>query len=106
MPHFCGRTHSTRDRRLATVSDEPRPRAGDATTPLSVSPISVPVNSTLSPAIHPEDAAGIPVPTRTFAEPSHEQIAALAYSYWEARGCQGGSPEADWLRAQEELRGR
>jgi hypothetical protein len=36
--------------------------------------------------------------------PSHEDIAALAYSYWEARGFQGGSPEEDWLRAEQELR--
>jgi len=35
--------------------------------------------------------------------PSREQIAALAYLYWEARGCQGGSPEEDWLRAEQEL---
>jgi hypothetical protein len=32
------------------------------------------------------------------------QIARLAYSYWEARGGVGGSPEDDWLRAQQELR--
>jgi hypothetical protein len=32
-----------------------------------------------------------------------QQIAALAYSYWEARGCQGGSPEEDWLRAEQQL---
>ena len=32
-----------------------------------------------------------------------EEIARLAYSYWEARGCQGGSPEDDWLRAEREL---
>jgi len=37
-------------------------------------------------------------------EPSYEQIAQLAYSYWEARGCQGGSSEEDWLRAEDELR--
>ena len=36
--------------------------------------------------------------------PSREDIAALAYSYWEARGFQGGSPEEDWLRAEQELR--
>jgi len=35
--------------------------------------------------------------------PSQEQIASLAYSYWEGRGCQGGSPEEDWLRAEQEL---
>ena len=33
-----------------------------------------------------------------------EEIARLAYSYWEARGCQGGSSEEDWLRAEQELR--
>ncbi len=31
-------------------------------------------------------------------------IAELAYSYWEARGYQGGSPQEDWLRAEQELR--
>jgi hypothetical protein len=31
-------------------------------------------------------------------------IAQLAYLYWEARGCQGGSPDEDWLRAERELR--
>jgi hypothetical protein len=33
-----------------------------------------------------------------------ETIALLAYSYWEARGFLGGSPEEDWLRAERELR--
>ena len=37
------------------------------------------------------------------AGPSHEEIARLAYSYWESRGCTGGSPEEDWLRAELEL---
>jgi hypothetical protein len=36
--------------------------------------------------------------------PSHNEIAVLAYLYWEARGCQGGSPEEDWFRAERELR--
>ena len=34
---------------------------------------------------------------------SHDAVARLAYSYWEARGFQGGSPEQDWLRAESEL---
>jgi hypothetical protein len=38
------------------------------------------------------------------AQPSHGEIAALAYSYWEARGRQGGSPAEDWFRAERELR--
>ena len=37
---------------------------------------------------------------------SYEEISALAYSYWVGRGCQGGSPEEDWLRAEAELRDR
>jgi hypothetical protein len=35
--------------------------------------------------------------------PAQEEIAKLAFLYWEARGCQGGSPEEDWLRAEREL---
>lgn len=35
-----------------------------------------------------------------------DDIALLAYSYWEARGCPYGSPEEDWFRAEIELRQR
>ena len=38
--------------------------------------------------------------------PTLEEIAQLAYSYWESRGYQGGSPEEDWLRAEQEIRQR
>jgi|SRR5580700_11261966 len=38
------------------------------------------------------------------ASPNLDEIALLAYSYWEARGYQGGSSEEDWLRAEQELR--
>src|ERR1035441_7398911 len=41
-------------------------------------------------------------PTESF----QDAVARLAYLYWEARGCQGGSPEADWLRAEQELSAR
>jgi hypothetical protein len=34
---------------------------------------------------------------------SHEEIARLAYSYWQACGCQDGSSEQDWLRAERDL---
>jgi len=37
--------------------------------------------------------------------PTFDEIAKLAYSYWQARGYQGGSQEEDWLRAEQELRG-
>jgi hypothetical protein len=32
-----------------------------------------------------------------------EKIALLAYSYWEQRGCRGGSPEEDWYRAERDV---
>lgn len=37
---------------------------------------------------------------------STEEIATLAFSYWESRGYHGGSPEDDWFRAETELRER
>jgi hypothetical protein len=37
---------------------------------------------------------------------AHEEVARLAYSYWEARGCEGGSADEDWHRAEAELRAR
>jgi hypothetical protein len=44
------------------------------------------------------------VPAESSITPTFEEIAQLAYCYWEARGYQGGSPEHDWLRAESELR--
>jgi hypothetical protein len=41
---------------------------------------------------------------RGWPAPTHEEIARLAYLYWEARGCRGGSPWEDWFRAERELR--
>jgi uncharacterized membrane protein len=34
----------------------------------------------------------------------HEDIAALAHSLWQARGCPVGSPDEDWFQAVRELR--
>jgi hypothetical protein len=40
------------------------------------------------------------------SEPAYDEIARLAYNYWLDRKDTGeGSPEQDWLRAEEELRG-
>jgi hypothetical protein len=41
-----------------------------------------------------------------FSVSEQEEIARLAYSYWEARGGEGGSPEDDWFRAEQEVRGK
>ncbi len=51
----------------------------------------------------------IPPPSEWILEDAiseHEQIAQLAYEFWQARGCQGGSSEEDWLRAEQEYRRR
>jgi hypothetical protein len=42
--------------------------------------------------------------SREWRPPTHEEIARLAYSYWQARGCHGGSPWEDWFHAERELR--
>lgn len=67
------------------------------------SPITVPElqESTLESQVATEPVA---VAAISIHEPSADDIAKLAYSYWESRGCQGGSPEEDWLRAEQELR--
>jgi hypothetical protein len=38
------------------------------------------------------------------AQPTKAQIAALAYELWKARGCPEGSPDRDWLLAEEQLK--
>jgi len=35
----------------------------------------------------------------------HEEIALRAHRLWVERGCPIGSPEEDWFRAEEEIRG-
>jgi len=53
-----------------------------------------------SPAAVSEPIVAVPAPA---AAPGREVIAQLAYSFWVSRGCQGGSPEEDWLRAEQQL---
>ena len=74
-------------RKTATALRKPRPAA--ATTPAA---------STTPAAM--ADAVAAPY------SPPQEEIAALAYSYWVTRGYQGGCPEEDWLRAEQELHQR
>jgi hypothetical protein len=37
---------------------------------------------------------------------SHEEVAHLAHRYWTERGHLHGQAEEDWLRAEQELRGK
>jgi len=46
--------------------------------------------------------AAVPVAAGTATATAHEQIAKIAYGYWESRGYQPGGAEQDWLRAERE----
>ena len=79
----------------APVQPEPAGRKRNATAqPAAVSHKHT-VKKTSEPAEQPAKATPRPV--------AHDEIAKLAYAYWEARGRTGGSPEQDWLRAEREL---
>lgn len=55
-----------------------------------------------------QDAVAAPALDSTSEAPvsEHDEIARLAYLYYEARGGEDGSPEDDWLRAEAEFRSR
>jgi hypothetical protein len=70
-----------------------------------------PAIRTATPAVAPSSSiTSSPAPnadmTQTTPAAALDEIAKLAYSYWEARGYQGGNPEEDWLRAEQELNGK
>jgi hypothetical protein len=75
-------------------------KKNDAATPR---PLAA-VKKTAAPKRH-RKAATAPEAIAAFSI-THEEISRLAYSYWAARGFHGGSPEADWQRAERELRAR
>ena len=66
---------------------------------------SVPPSVAAEPASSPEpQPAVLETPTTQLSE--QDEIAKVAFAYWEARGRQGGSPEDDWARAEKEVRSR
>ena len=65
------------------------------------SSIPEPAKIESAPAIKTKAAAATQQAAKSI---SHEEIASLAHSYWVARGYAHGSAEADWLRAEQELR--
>ncbi len=42
----------------------------------------------------------------TAPAPTHQEIAHLAHHFWKERGGHHGSHDQDWLRAEQELRGK
>jgi hypothetical protein len=55
-----------------------------------------------SPESGSQETSGQDVETASSAIGEGE-IAALAYHYWQERGCPEGCPEEDWLRAERDL---
>ncbi|MFZ0687911.1 MAG: DUF2934 domain-containing protein [Terriglobales bacterium] len=43
-------------------------------------------------------------PTDFYGESRHELVQKLAYQHWEKRGRPYGSPEIDWLAAEDAMR--
>lgn len=41
-----------------------------------------------------------------FTPSERAEVERLAYFYWQERGCQHGSPDEDWYRAEQEVRRR
>lgn len=50
-----------------------------------------------------KQGATVAISSESVDQVDQEAIARLAYSYWEARGGVGGTPEDDWFRAEHEL---
>ena len=89
------------NKQVVTSSAAAAPARRKSASPKRLYRPSVDVSNT--PESEAEVLAVAAVAAVTSAESFQEAIARLAYAYWEARGCQGGSPEADWLRAEQEL---
>ena len=89
-----GAVASTPSRRKSGSRTRPKytPTSGETSTPSETADLAV-----TTEAVTAYEAV-------TAFEPTRDQIAELAYLYWEARGCHGGSPDEDWLRAEQELR--
>ena len=83
------RAAKTATQSTAAVEVAVKPRATQRVTTVKHSKVAVP-------------AAVENVAVETVAVHAHDQIARIASGYWEARGFQPGSPEQDWLRAEQE----
>jgi hypothetical protein len=97
------RKTNTESKQVISAGAAARPRR-TATTARSKR--SVGAEKPVSPAEDPETETSLTVSniSESIAEPSRDEIARLAYLYWLDRGCQNGSPEEDWFRAEQQLR--
>jgi hypothetical protein len=78
-----------------------KPRSSAAKTKAVTEEVAAPAKLQAVPA------KAKPVEEKTaVVAPTREQIAQLAHRFWAERGRQHGSAEQDWLRAEQELRGK
>ena len=93
---------SVSEKQVVTSSAGAAPARRKSASPKRVSRPTVDISN--APESEPEVVAVAAVAATVMpAESFQDAVARLAYAYWEARGYQGGSPEADWLRAEQEL---
>jgi hypothetical protein len=93
---------SVSEKQIVTSGAAAAPSRRKSASPKRVSRPTVDIAS--APTSEPEvQAVAVVAAAVVPVESFQDAVARLAYSYWEARGCQGGSPEADWLRAEQEL---
>jgi hypothetical protein len=52
------------------------------------------------------EPAEIAIAATAFSQDRHEEVAKLAYGFWEARGYEHGHESEDWLRAEAEYLSR
>ena len=96
------RTKKTETEALAPV--EPKKRRTAAAPKTTAVNHKHTVKKSVPSAVVDADVVSAPAKVVTFTV-KHEDVAQLAYSYWVARGYQGGSPQEDWLRAEQQLKG-
>ena len=96
------RKTSARSRAKHTPATETEP----AETPVAASPTDLTTETSATPETIVVTETYLSAPVLAVFEPAHDEIALEAYLYWEERGCQGGSAEEDWLRAEARLRQR
>jgi len=84
----------------ATSAERPLHRAAKPAPVLVEPKREAPLAMAAAAGTSKEGAIGIGAPRPL----THDDIAKLAYSYWLARGQQGGNQYEDWIRAERELR--
>jgi hypothetical protein len=80
----------------------PSVRAAKPKTPTSTSVTTVTSKPRVKSVKHSK-AAAVEITMPEHTADTHEQIAKIAYGYWEARGFAPGCPEQDWIRAEQEF---